>query len=193
MGSIEDRNYWQDRRVKVRDHQHEAWKLDEKRMVALVECPEFCPVHGEGEHDDHPECAVCRMVAKFEKRPELAREAEESREDAHAEGGPADDEFAVPFKWDVCGTCDGKGSMVNPSIDCGGLTSEDFDADPNFEESYRSGTYDVQCSECGGRRVVPKLTPSTADEKSIVKALDAEERQNAAWERESRAERAMGA
>lgn len=62
----------------------------------------------------------------------------------------------VPCVFEVCGICDGKGSHVNPNIDAGGLTRDDFADDPDFETSYFSGRYDVSCNECKGRRVVPE-------------------------------------
>ena len=43
-----------------------------------------------------------------------------------------------------------EGTMVNPSIDAGGLSYDDFYGDPDFEEDYFSGRYDVQCSACHG-------------------------------------------
>jgi hypothetical protein len=49
-----------------------------------------------------------------------------------------------------CYGCDGKGTMVNPAIDAGGISSRDFQEDPDFAEAYFSGAYDVRCSECGG-------------------------------------------
>lgn len=193
MGSIEERNFWNDHRVKVRPHAHEGWKVDEKHMRAYIECPEFCAVHGEGEHQAHvKECAVCGMVAKLEANPKLAKDAEDSREEAHHEGGPADDEFSVPFKWAVCPTCNGKGSHVNPSVDCGGLTASDFEEDPDFGESYMRGDYDVTCSECGGKRVVPELQGTTPEVRSLLACLDVIEADDADYERTVRAERAMG-
>jgi hypothetical protein len=60
-------------------------------------------------------------------------------------------------RWEVCGTCEGEGRHVNPSIDCGGLTREDFDRDPGFEEDYMGGAYDVTCNECKGRTTVPVI------------------------------------
>ena len=62
----------------------------------------------------------------------------------------------VPCKYEVCGTCRGKGTHVNPNVDSGGLSQEDFDSDPDFRKSYFSGMYDVDCNECGGLRVVPE-------------------------------------
>lgn len=71
------------------------------------------------------------------------------------DGEEVDEEVDVPFKWEVCGTCEGKGSHVNPSIDSHGLTAEDFAEDSDFAEDYHAGVYDVPCAECAGLRVVP--------------------------------------
>ena len=56
--------------------------------------------------------------------------------------------------WLVCPVCNGEGKTVNPSIDAGGLTREDFDEDPDFREDYMSGMYDITCRACNGQRVV---------------------------------------
>lgn len=184
-----DRNYWNDRRVKVRPHQHEGWKVDESRMVAVINVPEFCGVHGEGEHDDHPECAVCRRVGEIQRAVDAAPVVDGRKEVDLPEGHET---FALPFKWGVCPTCSGKGSHVNPSIDCDGLTGEDFAEDPDFAESYFNGEYDQTCSECGGCRVVPELHATTPDEKAFLAALDVLEEEDAAYERLVRMERASG-
>lgn len=63
----------------------------------------------------------------------------------------------LPSKFEVCARCRGAGKHVNPSIDGDGLTREDFDEDPDFEESYFRGDYDVSCEECDGLRVVEVL------------------------------------
>jgi hypothetical protein len=101
------------------------------------------------------------------------------------------DEFfeTLPVKFEVCPTCDGRGSHVNPSIDSGGLCSDDFHDDPDFEEEYFSGRYDVNCYECGGKRVVPVVNDNnlTDDHRRII--ADLEER--ARWEAEYEAEVAM--
>lgn len=57
-------------------------------------------------------------------------------------------------KWVVCPVCDGEGTTVNPDIDSNGLTRDDFEADPDFAEAYKSGVYDIQCRGCDGKRVV---------------------------------------
>jgi hypothetical protein len=66
-------------------------------------------------------------------------------------------EVQLPWHWVVCPTCNGKGSHVNPSIDCNGLTSEDFADDPEFLEDYFNGHFDQQCSHCQGRTTVPAV------------------------------------
>lgn len=63
--------------------------------------------------------------------------------------------FWVPFRWETCESCDGKGKYVNPNIDRNGLTYEDFDEDPDLHDMYFSGGFDVRCEECQGQRVSP--------------------------------------
>lgn len=72
----------------------------------------------------------------------------------------ADDDSEEPawieVEFQVCSSCGGKGSYVNPSIDADGLSAADFDeAGDDFREDYFAGNYDVRCGECEGMRVVP--------------------------------------
>lgn len=69
----------------------------------------------------------------------------------------------VPVTFGVCPTCRGKGTHVNPSIDCDGLTQEDFDQDPDLRGNYMSGMYDVACYDCGSKRVVPVMGELDSD------------------------------
>ena len=108
----------------------------------------------------------------------------------HVEESEVEVEF--PAKYEVCDTCDGKGSHVNPSIDASGLSREDFDEDPDFREEYMGGTYNVSCYGCGGVRVVPVVDESRADP-AMLKILRERDRDLAAWRAESRAERMRGA
>ncbi len=71
--------------------------------------------------------------------------------------GPQEEERELPWRWDVCPLCDGKGSHVNPSIDAGGLSGDDLAEDPDFAEAYFSGRYDQPCNQCKGRSTVPVL------------------------------------
>lgn len=66
-------------------------------------------------------------------------------------------EYTVKIHFAVCPTCDGKGSHVNPSIDCNGISAEDFYNDRDFAEDYMQGMYDVPCYGCKGQRVVPEI------------------------------------
>jgi predicted methyltransferase len=78
----------------------------------------------------------------------------------------AEQERQVRCSYAVCELCNGKGSHVNPSIDCGGLSREDFDDDPKFYGDYMDGMYDVPCYMCNGRRVVP--VPVDANDYDLV-------------------------
>ena len=100
-----------------------------------------------------------------------------------------DGKMELPSKYEVCDLCSGSGKVVNPSIDCCGLTQEDFDEDPDFEENYRSGRFDITCPECGGLRVIP--TPTFPPE--IQEEINSWWRSEADYARETAAERAMGA
>lgn len=91
-------------------------------------------------------------------------------------------ERQIPTRWAVCPVCDGKGSHVNPSIDSGGLTGEDFADDPDFAESYRRGDYDQPCNRCGGRSTV-RVPDRDACEARLLALYDADE--EAAWDAEA--------
>jgi hypothetical protein len=66
----------------------------------------------------------------------------------------AGNEIELPSKWIVCPTCNGKGRHVNPSIDCGGISAQDFADDPDFADDYMGGTYDQTCAQCEGRTTI---------------------------------------
>lgn len=84
-------------------------------------------------------------------------------------------ETELPCKFEVCGHCRGKGTHCNPAIDGNGLTAEDFAEDPDFQEGYLEGRYDVTCEECHGERVVPEIDLDeanfTPDQKAAVDAV----------------------
>ena len=81
-------------------------------------------------------------------------------------------EIEVPFSLEVCGTCEGKGSHVNPSIDSHGISAQEWaeDWDVDSRESYLSGGYDIPCTECAGKRVVPEpdLTKLSPEDREAV-------------------------
>jgi len=104
-------------------------------------------------------------------------------------------EMEFPFKWGVCPTCDGRGQHVNPSIDCNGLTAEDFAEDPDFREQYFGGSYDEQCCQCDGRTTVPVIDDKNLndEQKKAMKDWEAHLQCMAEIDAEEAAERRMGA
>ena len=112
-----------------------------------------------------------------------------------------DDETAglmveIPAKYEVCSRCGGEGKHVNPAIDGNGLSREDFDADPDFEEGYLSGRYDVRCEECGGERVTLVPDEATCKAQGFMTELRQyyqNQRDLGAIDAEMEAERRMGA
>ena len=103
-----------------------------------------------------------------------------------------DTEHELPTVFEVCPVCEGKGTHVNPAIDCNGLTAEDFHDDPDFRDNYMSGLYDQTCNCCGGLRVVKVVDRDRCDP-ALLALYDEEAEADAEYERISRAERAMGA
>lgn len=102
--------------------------------------------------------------------------------------------YVIPSKFEVCHGCAGKGTHVNPSIDGHGISREEFDEDPDFEEAYFNGVYDVQCYTCHGRRVVLEVDWSSPTFDPKVKELYEEHLQDEAEYRSAcAAERRMGA
>jgi hypothetical protein len=84
-----------------------------------------------------------------------------------------DERVWIPFEYEVCDLCGGKGTMVNPNIDRNGLTHEDFDEmGPEFEEDYFRGVYDQPCARCDGDRVMP--VPTTAEGIQLVDEIERE-------------------
>jgi len=101
-------------------------------------------------------------------------------------------EHELPTKYEVCHQCNGHGSHVNPSIDGHGISREEFDADPDFEEAYFAGRYDVQCYTCKGLRVVPEVD-ETQVSPDLLAAYHAHLDSEAEYRQMCRMERMMGA
>lgn len=82
-------------------------------------------------------------------------------------------EVHLPVKMEVCGDCEGFGSVLNPSMRSHAYTQEEFDeafSDEDREQYFtRGGIYDVQCPTCHGRNVVPEVDEDrlTAKQKVI--------------------------
>lgn len=74
--------------------------------------------------------------------------------------------------WIVCTLCRGDGSVVNPSIDAGGIPADELDADPDFRDAYLAGAYDITCPRCNGRRVVREAELEGIERRAAAAAAD---------------------
>jgi hypothetical protein len=157
----EDRNYYNDARVRAAEETDDFTILEERAGTLVIRLDE----------------SIVEMLCDEGVRQR------EGREDDF------DGVLEVEFKYEVCSLCEGRGKHVNPSIDCGGLTQEDFAEDPDFAEEYMSGNYDVPCACCHGKRVVPSVTLP----EDVQKALDAWHQSLAESRRTEMYERMMGA
>ncbi len=93
----------------------------------------------------------------------------------------------VPFAFEVCHVCRGRGQYVNPNLDRHGLSREDLDQwEPEEIQDYRNGEYNVQCGYCEGRSVIP-VTP----DKEVLNDLTGWESSMAEWQSEIDSESRM--
>jgi len=75
----------------------------------------------------------------------------------------------IPAKYEVCSGCEGHGKHVDPAVDGNGISQEQFDEDPDFEEAYFAGRYDVTCETCNGNRV--EMVPDWEAMKKDIREL----------------------
>lgn len=101
----------------------------------------------------------------------------------------------LPAEWEICSTCRGNGTHVNPAIDGNGISPEQFAEDPDFAESYFAGHYDVRCADCNGtgKVLVPVRPADDSDRSAELVAYDEKLADDAAYERMCEMERRMGA
>lgn len=81
-----------------------------------------------------------------------------------------DDELmeSVPFKFEVCPTCNGTGFYTNPDVDSDGITESEWEHWSSDErEDYFRGAYDEPCSHCNGNCVVPTVDQNRATQEQI--------------------------
>lgn len=101
-------------------------------------------------------------------------------------------EQTLPVCWIVCPVCEGNGSHVNPAIDAGGLTQEDFADDPDFMEQYFRGDFDMFCNACKGRTTI-RAVDRDACPPVLLALYDADEQARHDMESERLAEIRAGA
>lgn len=105
----------------------------------------------------------------------------------------------LPSRKAVCSDCQGEGFVLCPGMRHHAYSAaefaESFDEDDAAEYFRHGGMYDVRCPTCLGRNVIDAVDEDAlnAVERAHYDAFIAQERERAAWEREARAERAMGA
>jgi len=87
-------------------------------------------------------------------------------------------EVSLPAKYKVCSKCEGTGTHVNPAVDGHGLNLSEMD--PDFQESYFRGDYDVKCSECHGERVVLEVDVRALKPKTLAALFRAQDEAHAA-------------
>ena len=97
--------------------------------------------------------AYALRVAEHEAVADAMEERESPSDFFKKLGVDADFRIEVRTKFEVCSMCEGSGKVTNPNIDAGGISQDDFYDDPDFEEDYFSGRYDITCPHCNGKRV----------------------------------------
>jgi len=100
-------------------------------------------------------CAEAQRLV-MEEWDAFAQHIEELRPpDRFFKGFGIDENFQIEVrtKFEVCSMCEGSGKVVNPNIDCCGLSYDDLYEDPDFAEDYFSGRHDQICPRCKGKRV----------------------------------------
>jgi hypothetical protein len=105
-----------------------------------------------------------------------------------ADGGYEETEHCMPAKMEVCPRCNGEGTHVAPGIDDNGITASEMDElGDDFREDYMSGHYDVTCTVCHGKNVVPvpDLTRASA---AVKRAWKEHQKAEAEYQRDYESE-----
>lgn len=115
----------------------------------------------------HPALVFDEARMVFVVDLELVQDEDEDEQDEER----AEQEEIIPARWELCSTCEGRGTHVNPGIDAHGITQEERDNDWDDEDwqGYLDGRYDVTCYECGGLRVAPVLDEARATPAQVAR------------------------
>jgi hypothetical protein len=107
-------------------------------------------------------------------------------------------EHTFPSKNEVCPTCEGFGTHLNPSIGQHAYTMEEFNEsfpEDEDKDNYfrRGGIYDVQCEECKGNKVIQVVDEAhlSDDQKKVYADWQEQEEDNAREEAADRRTRYM--
>ncbi len=182
-------SWFNDHRYRGRDRAARKSRIKVLGKTMLLPLfPEDCCLVEAAENDW---CDQSREVSKYTKM--RLSESEiifvydgwDEGEEVPADSNQIEFYISVGCKFEVCQTCEGRGSHVNPSIDDNGITQSEWaEWDEDERETYRSGGYDVTCYECGGQRVVevPDLEHASEAVKLHVERMDRESAEAAAEE-----------
>jgi hypothetical protein len=84
----------------------------------------------------------------------MASETEPSKDDFIENG------FRFPVTPQICEDCRGEGTHLTPGLRYECFTEDDFAQDPDFEERYWNGGYDVECRSCEPGRPGIQMRPN---------------------------------
>ena len=185
MATLDNVNYFNDPRVISRlagssiiisaSRQAQEIKINPYRLgceaIDYISVDDYYQISFKGDPDYYQ--------AMFNELPSLIREAIEYRlTNGHSLKGGVP--LPMPCVNALCTMCDGDGHVVNPSIDAGGLSDDDFYADPEFYDDYMGGRYDVTCPECNGQRVIGALDDNgrlSEDQREALEYIERVERE----------------
>lgn len=103
-------------------------------------------------------------------------------------------EKVLPFRWAICGSCEGHGK-TSRHVECdgGGFTSSEWaEQDDEFKEDYIRGRYDRPCASCSGTGKV-KVADRSQMSKKDLKEWRQQCEENRQTDEIERQERLMGA
>lgn len=71
----------------------------------------------------------------------------------------------LPWKWAVCGRCDGEGTVLIDGLEGVAFTMEEFHEafDPDEQYAYFNGGYDRTCPDCNGRTTIKAVDRNWAE------------------------------
>jgi RecJ-like exonuclease len=102
----------------------------------------------------------------------------------------SDDPRPLPFKWRICGHCEGSGKS---SSYLGAYTASEWnEMDCDWQDDYMAGRFDRPCGDCDGSGKVKEVDFSKMS-KADAKAYRAQERDDREYDAMVAAERRMGA
>jgi len=105
-----------------------------------------------------------------------------------------DVDLILPIRFEVCSTCKGRGTHINPSIDSNGITGDEWNEwDDDEREGYMGGRYDIACLECNGEKVIPVVAECRLSDyqKKMYEQYQKKIADDIAYERECAMERRM--